>query len=124
MPENPSIQELFELVRKIPYGRVVSYGSLGRSLSRPVSGLLVGKWMARIPRDLPWWRVVSKSGHLAISNRDIALGLEQMERLKREGVNFIGDEVEVIEFMINAENLPLRFGFLPCISLGQELSQL
>ena len=41
-----SLDELWEAVRNVPAGHVVSYGALGGSLSRPVSGYLVGRWMA------------------------------------------------------------------------------
>lgn len=89
------LQELFSLVRKIPKGKVVSYGALGHALSRPVSGLLIGKWIANAPPEVPWWRVVAKSGDLPVSKRDPSLGILQRHHLEMEGVAFIGDQVDM-----------------------------
>ncbi len=88
-------RELYALVARIPEGRVCSYGLLGRSLAGPVSGVIVGKWMASCPPDLPWWRVVGANGSLPVYSRSPHLGHEQRDRLKGEGVEFEGDSVRM-----------------------------
>ncbi|MFQ3587366.1 MAG: MGMT family protein [Fimbriimonadaceae bacterium] len=85
------IDELWILVRKVPRGRVVGYGTLGRALPNPVSGLIVGKWMARAPEDVPWWRVVAFDGRLPVYKRDPGLAQTQTARLRSEGVAFLDD---------------------------------
>jgi methylated-DNA-protein-cysteine methyltransferase related protein len=85
--------ELFELVRRIPAGRCAAYGALGRALPHPVSGYLVGRWMASAPEGVPWWRVVSKDGTLVIARRDPALGQRQRRLLESEGIPFEGENV-------------------------------
>lgn len=92
-------RELYELVARIPVGRVCSYGLLGRSLSGPVSGVIVGKWMASCPPELPWWRVVAASGALVVASRSPHLAHEQRERLESEGVAFDGDAVRINAFL-------------------------
>jgi methylated-DNA-protein-cysteine methyltransferase-like protein len=87
------MEELFALVRRIPYGRCAGYGALGRALSRPVSGLVVGRWMAVCPPDLPWWRVVAKDGSMPVWNRSPHLGHEQAELLAAEGVEVVDGKV-------------------------------
>jgi methylated-DNA-protein-cysteine methyltransferase related protein len=89
------LQELWRLVGQIPHGRCVGYGDLGRALTNPVSGFLVGKWMAQAPPDVPWWRVVKKDGSIALDARDPAAGHEQRVRLRAENVPFIDDKVDM-----------------------------
>lgn len=87
------MNELYDLVRRIPPGMVASYGDLGRVLDRPVSGVIVGRWMARDVRDVPWWRVVAKDGTLPVWKRDASLEDEQVQRLLDEGVQLEGGRV-------------------------------
>lgn len=82
----------------MPEGRVVGYGTLGRALSRPVSGFIVGKWMAQCPADLPWWRVVGSSGNLLLAKRDPNLALEQRRRLESEGCFLVDNAVPLERF--------------------------
>jgi len=90
-----SREELYEVVRKIPAGRCAGYGSLGRFLSNPVSGYIVGRWMASAPEGIPWWRVVAKDGTLVVARRDPALGIRQRRLLEGEGVPFSEDRVDM-----------------------------
>ncbi len=91
--EHPALSrrdECLARVREIPPGRVASYGAVGRSLSGPVSGLIVGGWLAACApaSDVPWWRVAGSDGTLLVARRDVRLALIQRERLEREGVGF------------------------------------
>ena len=88
-------EQLFAIVKKIPRGRCAGYGALGRYLENPVSGFIVGKWMAAAPEGLPWWRVVAKDGTLVVARRDPALGIRQRELLEKEKVPFVDGRVEV-----------------------------
>ncbi|MCX7798962.1 MAG: MGMT family protein [Fimbriimonadales bacterium] len=87
--------ELWQVVRSIPTGRVASYGDCGRELIPPVSGLIVGKWMALAPADVPWWRVVARDGRLVVGRRDPRLAAVQRSLLEAEGVPFEGDRVDM-----------------------------
>ena len=94
------LDELWSVVRAIPVGRVSSYGDVGRALRHPATGFQVGRWMARCPEDVPWWRVVSKSGRFPIGKRDARLELEQRDLLEREGVEVEVDTVDMEHFGI------------------------
>ena len=87
--------ELYDLVKKIPPGRCAGYGAVGRYLQNPVSGYIVGRWMASCPDGVPWWRVVAKDGTLVIARRDPAMGIRQRELLEREGVPFLEDRADM-----------------------------
>lgn len=94
MPKHPIHDrraELYALVTQIPPGRVVGYGQIGRELSSPLSGLLVGRMMFEAPFDIPWHRVVGADGSLKIAKRGPDAAVEQRTRLEAEGVAFTED---------------------------------
>lgn len=84
-----ALDELWDVVRSIPAGRVMSYGDVGLLLRRPVSGRTVGRWMAQAPEGVPWWRVVSKDGHFPIARRGPGLATTQELLLRKEGTPFL-----------------------------------
>lgn len=94
---NSRLKELYGLVAQIPAGRVTSYAALGRALTHPVSGFLVGKWMAVAPDGVPWWRVIKANGEIALFKRDPALGMEQVRKLREEDVPFLLEHQVAIE---------------------------
>jgi methylated-DNA-protein-cysteine methyltransferase-like protein len=91
--------DLWDLVRQIPSGKVATYGDLGRALEHPTTGRMVGRWMANCPDDIPWWRVVNKRGALPIEKRNPYAAIDQRKRLEEEGVEFKGDFVDLREFL-------------------------
>jgi len=90
------VTELYDLVRSVPEGRCVAYGDLGASLSSPVSGYLAGRWMAACPPDVPWWRVVAKTGDLPVHKRDPEIARQQIELLAKEGVKVVDGRVDML----------------------------
>lgn len=93
-----ALDGLWAIVSSIPPGHVAGYGDVGRALESPVSGLLVGKWMAQCPPGVPWWRVVGRSGDLLVGHRNPVLAVEQRQRLEAEGVEFDGELVSQSAF--------------------------
>lgn len=78
---------VYDIVGQIPYGKVVSYGQIARSLGNPRGAREVGWAMRCCPDHLPWQRVVKADG--AITGgvfADIRRAL-----LKDEGVQFLPD---------------------------------
>jgi len=65
-----SLQELvYEILRRVPQGRVVTYGQLALLAGYPRAARQVG-WIAHAgARDLPWQRVVNRFGGLASGYR-------------------------------------------------------
>lgn len=94
------LDELAKLVEAIPEGMVCSYSALGRAMEIPITGLLVGRMIARLDDQYPWWRVLKADGTLAIGNRDPILADKQQERLAAEGVAFVDGRVPA-EFFVD-----------------------
>ncbi len=91
-------EQAYEIVRQIPSGTVTPYSEVGRALSSFASGLVIGRWMASCPDDIPWWRVVAKNGSLPVDKKSPHLRHEQRERLEQEGVEFEQDCVIMDRF--------------------------
>ena len=95
MDERQYFQSIYDVVRAIPVGRVMSYGQVGREAG--CSARTVGWAMANVlDADVPWQRVVGADGYLRIGKRSIALQEAQRKLLEREGVVFTeGDCVDM-----------------------------
>lgn len=84
--------KVFEQVRRIPRGKVSTYGQIARLIGSPRSARYVG-WALRgnsEPVKVPCHRVVFKDGRLA---EGYAFGGEETQRalLEEEGVAFIDE---------------------------------
>lgn len=63
--------------------------------------------MASCPDDVPWWRVVAKSGHCPIGKRSPALAKTQEELLTEEGVELVNGRVNMRLYECAEEELDL-----------------
>ena len=77
---------VYALVRRIPRGRVASYGAIARALGVPRGARTVGWALSSCPPDVPWHRVVNAQGK--ISWRPTGGYIMQRTLLRREGVRF------------------------------------
>jgi len=80
-------ETVWRLVRRIPRGRVATYGQIAALLGRPRSARAVGGALRRCPADLPWHRVVNAQGGISGRERMSSM-LTQRIRLEAEGVAF------------------------------------
>ena len=84
---NKFYRQIYDTVKKIPLGKVASYGQIARVLGRPRSAREVGRAMRICPDDIPWQRVVMADGTIAGGQfADIRKGM-----LESEGVIFLPD---------------------------------
>ncbi|MCS7479692.1 MGMT family protein [Umezawaea endophytica] len=73
-------EQIRDVVRKIPSGRVATYGDVA-DLSRAPSPRLVGQVLNHDGHDVPWHRVLRANGTCAPH-----IAEEQLQRLAAEGV--------------------------------------
>jgi methylated-DNA-protein-cysteine methyltransferase-like protein len=84
------------IILSIPPGRVSTYGAVAAAAGYPQYHRAVARLLRVDPIDqLPWHRVVGVGGEIKL--RGVA-GHEQRERLKLEGVQFIGKRVDMGRF--------------------------
>lgn len=100
---------IYDYVRAIPPGMVVSYGDVGAAVG--VTARTVGWAMSRAPEDVPWQRIVGADGYLRIARRSPHLKQLQRALLEAEGVTFdAGDCVEHRHFRTSL----LQEDYHPC----------
>ena len=85
---------VYRLIKKIPRGRVTTYGELARALRLPGGARAVGYAMAATPkgRGIPWHRVVGAGGRLLIPEPH---GSMQRRLLETEGVVVEGARLDL-----------------------------
>ncbi|MDB9917001.1 MGMT family protein [Pseudomonadales bacterium] len=85
-PMTPTAQleaRVWQLIKRIPAGRVATYGQIARLAGMPQQARLVGRILARLPAEtgLPWHRVVNGRGEVSNPNPT-----RQCQHLTDEGV--------------------------------------
>jgi len=96
LPESVSLwTDFYRVVRRIPRGRVCTYGAVAAMASHPRSARHVGYALAALKEtgkngDVPWQRVLGSKGknHAAITIKDPVGGAVQRMLLEAEGVEF------------------------------------
>jgi methylated-DNA-protein-cysteine methyltransferase-like protein len=87
-----SFAAVYELVRRIPPGRVATYGQISNLMGNLLSPLAVGWALHGCPDGVPWQRVVNAAGALSTERLpDIPPGLQRV-MLESEGVAFGEDD--------------------------------
>jgi len=86
-------QSVWKLVRKIPKGRVASYGQLAAMLGHPRRARQVGFALHRTPEELvlPWHRVINARGKISFSEHSEEY-LLQKAMLQAEEIVFEKDD--------------------------------
>ncbi|MCC7363967.1 MAG: methylated-DNA--[protein]-cysteine S-methyltransferase [Dehalococcoidia bacterium] len=80
---------VYELVRQVPAGRVITYGHVALLLGAPAAARAVGYALHNLPAasDVPWWRVINVRGAISLKGRGSEADLQRI-LLEREGVPF------------------------------------
>ena len=83
-------QRILAAIRRIPRGRVSTYGAVARAAGFPGAARQVAWALHGCGPDVPWQRVVGAGGRVLLKGSP---GLEQRLQLQTEGVSFRGDRV-------------------------------
>ena len=85
---------VYQLVQRIPRGRVLTYGALAKALRLPGGARTAGRAMASTPsgKGIPWHRVVGERGKILIRGPYAML---QKKLLESEGVKLIESRVQL-----------------------------
>ena len=81
-------EAVYRVVKRIPSGRVASYGDVAEVLGLRTVARRVGEALSALPRtreDVPWHRVVNAAGRVSLRG-DGEPSEEQARRLRREGL--------------------------------------
>ena len=84
---NGLYRRIYDVVSRIPRGRVATYGQVARLTGMPRQARLVGYALHALPADtsIPWQRVVNAQGSISLPAGHAA---RQRQLLEREGIRF------------------------------------
>src|ERR1035437_7787728 len=83
-------ERVYEIVRQIPPGRVMTYGQLAILLGEGYTARTIGYVMQRADTErVPWQRVINSQGGCSTGKMTIPVNLQQ-ELLAAEGIEFNG----------------------------------
>lgn len=85
---------VYQFVKQIPHGRVLTYGALAKALRLRGGARTAGRAMAATPsgKGIPWHRVVGDRGKLLIREPYASL---QRKLLESEGVTLLESRVDL-----------------------------
>ena len=89
---------VYEIVAQIPSGRVMTYGQIAALCGSPRAARIVGGVAHYGPEELPWHRVVNKSGGLAATFPGGRA--EHARRLAEEGIELKNELVAHLDTLI------------------------
>jgi methylated-DNA-protein-cysteine methyltransferase-like protein len=89
-PVSETYARIYAVVRRIPRGRVATYGEVAAKAGFAHAPRLAGYALYALPEGspLPWHRVVGAGGRLTLARLSPDGALTQRMRLEREGVKF------------------------------------
>jgi len=102
-------ERVYSVVRRIPRGRVATYGQVAALIGVTRGARAVGWALGGIgsrDRRIPWHRVVGRDGRISLDGRPA--GRVQRRRLRQEGVRFTGGRVDLARHGLTSQSTPTR----------------
>jgi methylated-DNA-protein-cysteine methyltransferase-like protein len=91
--EHNFFEDVYEVVKLIPKGRVTSYGAIAHYLGTRMSARMVGWAMHGCPAGVPAHRVVNSAGLL--TGKHHFHPPEKMQKLlEKEGIKVVNDKIQ------------------------------
>lgn len=102
--------EIFAVVRRIPAGRVATYGQVAALAGHPGHARQVGYALSALHPDspIPWHRVVNAQGAISARTTDSGGALVQRMRLEQEGIAFRGGRVPLKQYRWSPDEHAVR----------------
>ncbi|MFC7062480.1 MGMT family protein [Halobacillus seohaensis] len=100
----PFTEDVLEVIRSIPEGRVMTYGQVARAAGSPRAARQVARVLHSMSRKygLPWHRVINAKGEIALKNEEAAY--EQQMSLESEGIVVINGRISLNQFQYEKES--------------------
>ncbi|UCG91612.1 MAG: MGMT family protein [candidate division WOR-3 bacterium] len=93
-------QRVIDIIKKVPYGKVATYGQIAAYAGNPRAARQVSYILhsSSGKENLPWHRVINSKGGISLRRRH---GYElQKQLLKKEGIKFTkNDTVDLEKFL-------------------------
>lgn len=88
-------EQVYEVVREIPYGKVTTYGAIAKAIGAPRSARMVGYAMnaSHLDDSVPAHRVVNRLGMLSGKHHFEGTNLMQ-QLLESEGITVVNNQIQ------------------------------
>jgi O-6-methylguanine DNA methyltransferase len=104
VPISSFAQSVYEYLRTIPYGKVVTYGQMAKALGHPKAARAIGQILHANPdlKKYPCYKVVNAKGQIS---KHYAFGgfAEQKKLLEQEGIKVQNGCVDLAIYQWNIE---------------------
>lgn len=99
-PVSQSYRRIYQVVSRIPRGRVATYGQVASLARLPRQARLVGYALNALEpgSPLPWFRVVNAKGSISLRSNGLGHDELQAAMLAREGVRFVEGVIPLDRF--------------------------
>lgn len=99
MTSNRAYEAIWAAVKKIPRGKVATYGQIAALAGYAKQPRLAGYAMANCPPDasIAWYRVINAQGKISFPSRSTAYR-KQRTLLENEGVVFMSGRVDLTRY--------------------------
>jgi methylated-DNA-protein-cysteine methyltransferase-like protein len=101
---SPAVTAIAATVRRVPRGRVSTYGAIAKAAGYPGRARFVGYVLRTVP-GLPWQRILGSGGRIAVPGE---YAMEQRFLLEAEGVRFRGRRADLRQFEHQFDKPPAR----------------
>ena len=90
-------RQILEVIARIPYGKVASYGQVAKMAGLPKHARLVGYVLKNLDDDvkIPWFRVINSQGKISLSKLNEKGENIQKLKLLDEGIDILNDKVNM-----------------------------
>jgi len=105
MAKPTAYSRIYAVVRRIPRGRVATYGQVAELAGLEGHARQVGYALHNSPPGLPWHRVINAQGAIS-ARKDSDWGELQRNLLEAEGIEFdLGGRVDLEKFRWRTRNV-------------------
>ena len=100
MENKDFFEKVFEIVRKIPLGKVTTYGHIAHAIGLKSSARMVGWALNSVAGDMtiPCHRVINRNGELT-GKRHFATPTFMKEMLESEGIEFDEETINLKKYL-------------------------
>ena len=93
-------RQILEVVVRIPYGKVASYGQVAKMAGLPKHARLVGYVLKHLDADVdvPWHRVTNAQGKISLQGMNTRGENIQQLKLMAEGIHLVNGKVNLRQF--------------------------
>ena len=97
---NELARQILEVVVRIPYGKVASYGQVAKMAGLPKHARLVGYVLKHLDAevDVPWHRVINAQGKISLHSINAQGENIQQLKLMAEDIHLVNGKVNLRQF--------------------------